>query len=999
MRFNLYTLRSMTIPVKRKAFNWLSTLVPVIFLLLFGGVYLYLDLWDILVFTKPLWFILLILTPWFWWQFEAGSSGLYGFRAILAQFVRLAIFAIFVMLLAEPRAVRESKALNVMYVLDVSDSIGTLPVNRASDFIVETASSRPEKDKAGLIIFGKDSAVEYPPRTSELSLAQISSRIRKDNTDIARALSLANAMLPEDENGRIVLISDGTATTGSVNDVLDELSAKKIQVDVLPIQYDFKSEVWLEKLDLPKRIKQGETYEASVLLASLAGGTGKLVLEENGKEIFSKKITYKAGKNRYTLPIYLREPGYYEYAARIIADDSADGWKKNNIAVNSVYIRGKGKILIVRDSFGESKDSEMLNKALNESGFLTETKDAIDFPRDTMSLMPYDCVIFVNVPADIFDPVQLRAVKSAVYNQGIGFLMVGGKNSFGPGGYNRTAIEEILPVDMDITNKKILPKGALAIILHTCEFPDGNKWAKDISIAALKVLGPNDEVGLLAYDYQNGDDWVFPLTPAKEYNKLVKKINNCSPGDMPSFINTMELGLKGLKNSDAAAKHMIIISDGDPQPPSPALIAKYKAAKISISTVLVDGYHQGGFQKVMQAIAKSTRGRFYYPKSPKQLPAIFVKEATTLKRSMIQNKVFTPKIEFNDGALLKDITAFPKLYGYVLTSAKDDPRRCRVILRGPDKDQLDPVLAVGQYGIGKTAAFTSDLSTNWGKDWVQWEKYQPLLKQLMLRISRTAKEGSLRMRTYNAGNYGVIVIEDFSPTPEFLEMAAAVIGPDNKKIDLSLRQEGLRRYTGRFKLWGKGRYEIVAAALGKDREERALGSFVIPYSAEYLRFRSNPIALKEIAERTTGTILKATTKGEDLFPKDRKTIRSSKPIFDIFLMMLVFLIPLDVGVRRIQLDFYAIRSIFSSKKKKDSTETLGALLQRKQKTADSMEDDREAKPFIAPRKKQTTTTVTQRPKHQAQPKTQDPKEARPGANAVSGSTAGRLLAKKRKRDE
>ena len=995
----LQTLMSITIPPRRKPFLWRSLLVPIVFLLLFGGVYLYLDLWDIVVFTKPIWFTLLILTPWFWWQFESGSSGLYGFRAILAQFLRLAIFAIFVMLLAEPRAVRESDSLNVMYVLDVSDSIGTLPVNRASDFIVKTAQKRPEKDKAGLIIFGKDSAVEYPPRTSELSLDQISSQIRKDDTDIARALSLTNAMLPEDENGRIVLISDGTSTTGNTNDILNELSAKKIPVDVLPIQYDFKNEVWLEKLELPKQIKKGETYEASVLLASLTAGSGKLVLEENGNEIFSKRIEYKAGKNRYTLPIYLREAGYYEYTAKIIPDNGADGWKKNNISVNSVYIRGKGKILIVCDSFGENKDSEFLNKALQKSGFLTELKDALDFPRDTMSLMPYDCIIFVNVPADLFDPVQLRAVKSAVYNQGIGFLMVGGKNSFGPGGYNRTAIEEILPVDMDITNKRVLPKGALAIILHTCEFPDGNKWAKDISIAALKVLGPNDEVGLLAYDYKNGEDWVFPLTPAKEYSKLVKQINQCEPGDMPSFINTMEIGLKGLKASDAASKHMIIISDGDPQPPPPSLIAKFKAAKISISTVLVDGYHQGGFKKVMSIIATSTGGRFYYPKNPQQLPSIFIKEASTLKRSMIQNTTFVPRIEYNDGALLKDITAFPKLYGYVLTSAKDDPRRCRVILRGPDKEQLDPLLAVGQFGIGKTAVFTSDLSSNWGKDWVEWDKYQPFLKQLILRISRTVKEGNLRMHTYYAGNYGVVSIEDFSPKVEFLDMAAVVIGPGNKKVELKLHQEGLRHYAGKFPLWGKGRYEIVAATVNENSEERAIGSFVIPYSAEYLRFRSNPIALKEIAERTNGTILKATTNSEEIFPKERKTIQSSKPIFDLFLMVLMFLIPLDVGVRRIQFDLYAVKSLFSSKRKKESTATLGTLLQRKQQTADAIEEKKEKKSFTAPQKRDASIPARQRTDLSAKPEKREEKQAEVKINNVPGSTAGRLLAKKRKRDE
>jgi len=57
-------------------------------------------------------------------MFDAGYSGIKGIRSHVVLWVRLAIFGIFVMLLAEPRAVRETDALSVMYVLDLSDSLG-----------------------------------------------------------------------------------------------------------------------------------------------------------------------------------------------------------------------------------------------------------------------------------------------------------------------------------------------------------------------------------------------------------------------------------------------------------------------------------------------------------------------------------------------------------------------------------------------------------------------------------------------------------------------------------------------------------------------------------------------------------------------------------------------------------------------------------------------------------------------------------------------------------
>lgn len=966
------------------------------FLAVFGGTCFALEWRRVLLFTHPSAFWWTLVTPWFWWMSEAGYSGLPRTRALVALFTRLSIMGLFIMLLAEPRAVRENRSLSVVYALDISDSIGDEAIDEALKFVMRTAQGRPEKDEAGLVVLGRDAAVELPPRTA-FPFETINSRITKDETNLAKGLSLAAAMLPEDRNGRLVLISDGSETTGDLNTALNELKSRGIQVDVLPIQYHYDREVWLEKLDLPRHVKQGETYDASVVLSALKDGEGTLTLEENGERIFEKRVRFNAGKNRFTMPVHMRGPGYYEYVARIITPENEDGWRKNNVAINYLYLRGKGRILMVRETGADERDWRPLADALRLAKFDLKVIDDLDFPRDALSLMPYDCVIFTDVPADCFDVAQTRAIRDAVYHQGAGFMMIGGKNSFGPGGYHRTPIEEILPVDMDITNKKVLPKGALVIVLHTCEFPSGNTWAKRIAKDAIRVLGADDLVGLLAYNYSKGDEWVFPLTPASEYENLVTKINKCEPGDMPSFVGTMKMGLQGLKSCDAAMKHMIIISDGDPQPPPPALIQKYVANKISVSTVLIDGYHQGSFQKVMRAIASSTKGRFYYVKNPNSLPSIFVKEAKTLKKSMIQNKTFVPRVEFDDGSILKGIEAFPPLHGYVLTSAKSDPKRCVVVLRGPDEDQLDPILAVGRYGVGKTAAFTSDFSSNWSKDWLVWDKFVPFVKQLVTSVARVSKEGNLRVRPFTSGNRGIVVVEDYHPDGSLLEMAARISGPREQSKSIKLRQTGPRRYRGEFELWGKGRYQVMVAASGEDRSEKALGGFVIPYSAEYLRFRSNPMVLKTIVERTGGKFLSGDEPGSAIFSKDRETRRSSRPIFDIFLAILACLIPLDVGIRRVQIDVAAIiRWIKPGKTARESTKTLGALLKRKE----SLETDSEKpmKPAFIPRpsrkpvpKPEAASKPEVAPKPSPSPASESTQSSEPS------STMERLLKKKRER--
>ncbi|HVJ69393.1 MAG TPA: VWA domain-containing protein, partial [Caulifigura sp.] len=571
------------LPSSRGPFSWRETILPVVTLVLYAAVIVGLIWSKKVTFTHPWQFCWMTVSAWVWWMWRNGWSGLSRGRAQVALVSRLLLLGLFVALMAEPRSVRTRDSLAVVYAVDFSESIGPEAREQAAKFVAKAVSEKPQDDAVGLVAFGKNAAVEVPARQSfPLEGGQIvfNARIAADETNIEQALSLSAALLPEDTRGRIVLLSDGSETTGSLRPVLEELRTRGIAVDVVPITYSYDKEVWVERLELPQSVKIGESYEASVVVSSLKAGKGKLQLTENGQPVGEPlPIEYQAGKNRFDLPLYLRSPGYYEYKATIIVDEKEDQLATNNTAVSYIFVEGEGKVLLVTDPVGKKEDWQTLRKAILDGERAVEVMDAYSFPRDPLALMPYDCVMFVNVAHDAFDVDQTQALHDAVYNQGIGFLMVGGQNSFGPGGYHRTLVEKILPVDMDISKKKILPKGALVIVLHTCEFPEGNTWAKRITKQAIKVLGSQDEVGVI--DYEGGEQWVFKLAPAANYEEMATKINAAGPGDMPAFAPTMEMGLRGLKDSDAAAKHMIIISDGDPQPPPPALVQAFRDNQVT----------------------------------------------------------------------------------------------------------------------------------------------------------------------------------------------------------------------------------------------------------------------------------------------------------------------------------------------------------------------------------------------------------------------------------
>lgn len=927
------------------------------FLYRWGVAYPQFELVRELEFSRPWAFLLLLFVPWIWWLQAAGHSGLPQRRGGWAGFIRLVLCGLLIFVLAEPRAVRTSDTVSVVYSVDVSDSVSPWR-SEALNFVAATAAEKPGTDEAGLVVFGRTPAVEYPPRVVFPFERFVNSQVGQDATNLEQSLALSAAMLPEENVGRIVLVSDGTETVGQLKDVLGDLQARGVSVSVVPMNYVYESEVLLERLDLPRFVRQGETYEASVVLNSLKAARGTLVLSEAGREISRREIEFPAGKTRYSVPIRVDQPGYYEYSARIEVSADSDVRQENNEVRNYLYLDGPGKVLLVRDVAGRPEEIRFLEQALRAGDRQLEVITALEFPQDPLSLMPYDAVIFADVPADAFLGTQIQAMHDAIRNLGIGFLMVGGPNSFGPGGWQGSLVEDALPISMEITNKKVLPKGALAIILHTCEFPQGNTWAKRITKRAIQVLNSQDEVGVLAQT-MNGDEWIFDLTPASEYESLATQINNASIGDMGTFGTTMQLGLASLLKSDAASRHMIIISDGDAQAPTPELLGKFIENQVSVSTVAV--FPHNGDASTLQDIAGATGGRFYFPSDPNELPSIFVKEAKTLRRTQIQTRDFVPVVTGVD-PILRDIVDSPELHGYVLASRKEDARAV-VVLSAPQtesekaagEEELDPILAVWRYGLGVTAAWTSDFTDRWGRDWVKWDQFQQLLSQTMTRISRTKREQSLRVYTYVNGNEGVVVVEDFHPEETLLDVNVSVTGPNGFEQSQAVRQIAPRRYQTSMPLKGEGRYQVLVGATDGARRETAYAGFIVSYSPEYLRFRSNPAVLREIAESTGGLELEI---DEDPVESARKLFgerprkRSSRPIFEWYLILAACLLPLDVAVRRVQLDAGWLKRLWR-RDRRESTATLGTLLERTTQVrsargnrSDVAGDSGEARPLV-----------------------------------------------------
>jgi len=280
---------------------------------------------------------------------------------------------------------------------------------------------------------------------------------------------------------------------------------------------------------------------------------------------------------------------------------------------------------------------------------------------------------------------------------------------------------------------------------------------------------------------------------------------------------------------------------------------------------------------------------------------------------------------------------------------------------------------------------------------MEWSHYVPFIKQLVGDISRTEREGSLQMQTFASGETGVILVEDTHPQDSFLDVEVTVTGPRRRTQTVRLKQIGPRTYEGQFPLWEKGRYQIVGAGVGEGRTERMIGGLVVPYSQEHLRFKSSPIALSEMVRKTGGRMLTGDESGKEVFLREGGPKSSSRPIADLFLVVLACLIPLDVGVRRIQPDPALLLGWLGIRKKAGSSgETLEALLRRK-KAVEFPRSDLEGR-VAGPRAlTRPTRRASQAAKSPVGGETVRTRKVAPAPPAGEGlSTMERLLAKKKR---
>src|SRR4030095_6315993 len=169
----------------------------------------------------------------------------------------------------------------------------------------------------------------------------------------------------------------------------------------------------------------------------------------------------ESGENVYVLPQRVEQKGFYSYRAEVEAIGS-DTFVQNNTRESFVVVEGQPSTLYL---YGDEHPSPGIVRVLADGKFAADVRAAAAMPATLAGFQNYDLVIFDNVPASALTTAQMKMVQSYVRDLGGGFIMIGVDQSFGPGGYYKTPIEETLPVSLDVRQKKHFPSLALVLVV------------------------------------------------------------------------------------------------------------------------------------------------------------------------------------------------------------------------------------------------------------------------------------------------------------------------------------------------------------------------------------------------------------------------------------------------------------------------------------------------------------------------------------------------------
>ncbi len=898
-----------------------------------------------MTFTTPWALLLLLAIPALWWIAWPRRNRKRWLRENISLALRSIIIFGVVLALGGAQQVQSSDSLATVFLLDVSDSVTRIEQEAGVAYIQQALAAMPDSDKAGVVVFGADALVERPAINSTIFGFPASVPVTQ-YTDIAGAIRLGLTLFPDDAARRMIILSDGQANIGDARQAAQLAAASGVEVSVLPLPQQSGPEVRLDSLSAPAVLHESEQFDLSLTVNSNIAMDVPLQIFSQGQLVAQQNLSLQTGDNSFVLPLAAGQTGFTTYQARLAPP--ADTFTQNNSLDTFSEVKGPLSVLVVAP---QADEAQPLNEALQGTGMTVAMINPAELPSDLGRLSEYAAVILVNTPSFSLAPRQLELLQSYVRDLGHGLVVIGGEESYGPGGYFQTALEETLPVEMTISDKQRLPGMTLLTVIDKSgsmssggtqqgSGPRKVELAKEAIYRSVDLLVPWDRIGVIAFD--SAARWVQEPVPATGTQRIKDAVGTIRAGGGTDIFAGLKLAAEAIVKEASVVRHIVLLTDGGANPTGILELTKELAdQEITISVVAIGE----GYAPFLEEVAQLGGGRFHFAHDASVIPQIFAQETSLASRSYLVEETFTPQVS-SPSPILQGFRQLPPLHGYVATSPK---LTAQTVLRGGSEQ--DPILAQWQYGLGRAVAWTSDAKGQWAVEWLGWDQFPRFWSQLVRWTIVEGSGGGLESQIRLEGDRAIVSAEVLNADGSYrndLAVQLSLIDPNLAQRTITLPQTAPGLYEGNFRPDETGIYLLrvvgreAGPEAGQEGDELVAAQtrgFVIGYSPEYRTTEPDTTLLPDIASLGHGQILSPTAP-EAAFAHTLPPAQGSTDLWPWFLLVAILLLPLDVAIRRVIVGREDIRHLWlklharlpqRSPTPQPSVSSAGRLLKVKQK--------------------------------------------------------------------
>ncbi len=811
--------------------------------------------------------------------------------------LRVLLLVLLAALLAEPFLRYGEPGRDLVFVIDRSRSMPDEGLATAQELAEHARKHRQAGDRIGVVTFGKDAAVEAAPQV-DFTWSPPMRPIDADGTDLALGLQKALALVTPGRRATLFLVSDGESTGADASDVARQVLRLGARIDAKAVRRQGGLDLAVDDVAAPGQVRTGEPFQFSAWVRADVAAEVPVRLLRDGVVIAEGRRALHAGRNRLSFRDRLLEPGVHGYEVEVIAP--GDRITENNRARAVVRVTGPFRVLCVTPGGRQDR----LTRALATAGIETVVSAAAAAPLHLDALDGFGAVVLEDIPAEDLPVGAMPALERWVRDLGGGVLMTGGAASFGPGGYHRSRLEEVLPVTMEIREEQRKHALAMAIALDRSgsmqvALPDGStkmQLANLGTCAAIELLGRADAVSVIAVD--SAPHTVVPMSPVTDKSSILDKVRRIESMGGGIYV---EQALKAAANELVAAKqgtkHIVLFADAaDAEEPGDYrdYVPKLVRAGVTVSVIGL-GSKSDSDGALLEEIATLGKGRSFFVTDPKDLPRVFAQETIQVARaSMVE--------EVTKVAVLPDVlalgalagTTFPDVGGYSIAYLK---ARAQVGLLTTDETKA-PLFAFWQCGVGRGAAFLGEVDGKLSGSLGEWAGYADFFTTVARWLAGAQANERVFAELDRRGHEGVLTVE-VEPGQEALlsQLRGRVLLPDGRAQDTILVRVDQRRLEARFPLHGEGVYRAALDVEGSGEVVR-VPPITLPYSPEFERRLDPESGARELARLTAIADGRVDPPLAELWSGPRDSV-GARPLAPWCAWLAVAVLLLEIAVRRL----------------------------------------------------------------------------------------------------